>query len=170
MASVTLQGSISSFAPTPRGGFSARPKSSDAAFEVSIQTDTSGVKGDKSKAENASVAAAAGSALDDVTTLSSLAGAIGSNPDHKGISTFTFDRGGNVLAGAALDGGGDLEVYGSGSARGASSEIGLYVPGAQGQSWASQASSGLAQAAYTLNSILDEVSKQTTGGVVYASA
>jgi hypothetical protein len=152
-------------------GTAAKQNGALGGMSFSVQTDTSDVTGNAGQAANQSVAAAAGSALDDVNELAKFAQAIGGNSDQKPVGVFTIDRSGKILSEASLDGDGDLSVYGSGSSGGATSEIEMYVPAANGGSddWSAAASNGLAQAAYTLNSLIAQVSS-THGKNVNGSA
>lgn len=158
--------------PVPFAGVAGRQRPTDPGSGSSIEINTSGVKGNVGDAADQSVVAAAGAALDSVDALSRFAKAIGNNPDHKEIATFTFDRSGRVLSKASLDGDGQLEVYGSGSRGGANSEIDMFVPPTEGgnDDWSTQASAGLAFAAYTLNSVLNQASTRLRGANVDASA
>lgn len=114
------------------------------------------------------MAAAAGLALDDVNTLSSIAKSLGSNPNHLGVITLSLDRSGAVVSGGELDANADFSGYSDGS----STKIRMFVPGTESVSddWSTQAASGLALAAYKLNSVLDQSDGQTQGANVNASA
>jgi hypothetical protein len=134
-------------------------KPSDASAAFSIDTDTSGVTGDVSKSANQSIASAAGLACDEVDTLSSMAESLGTNPHHLSVITFNLNRNGAVVSGAELDSQGDLNLYSSGFSDGASTNIRISIPGAQdsGDDWSTKVASGLAQAAYELNTVLDGI-------------
>ena len=171
MSAITLPGSIAAYVPVPSGRIFAQPRSANASFEVAVNTDTSDALGDKSKAANQSVAAAAGAALNDLSSLASDVKALGDNPYHLQVATFTIDPStGQTISSASLDDRGDLEVHSRGSSNGASTQICIFLTGTQGASWGSQASANLAQAAYSLNSILDKLSSSASSATVDASA
>jgi hypothetical protein len=105
---------------------SQSPKGSASTFGANFSdllVSTSSGQGSGATASAQSVAAAASAAAIDVDGLQKFSKAFGSNPNHYRIGMQTIGSDGRVIAGASLDGDGDLSVYGSGSSGDTSSSL-----------------------------------------------
>lgn len=105
---------------------------SNSGVGMSVTTDTVGATGDVNKAASQSLRMAAGRAADEVGALSSLAKSLGDNPSGLGVVSLGYDRNGALVAAGKLDAGGNLSIYGSGTSKGAYSEVGVSMVGQSG--------------------------------------